>query len=160
MKYPSIKKRGITLVEVLVGVSILAIITVSIGITVNSYTDARGRLLSEAKATYLAEEGYEILRAIRDEDWGDISSESIDAVRYLDVTATTLDITGTVEVVDGAYTRSFILRDLYRNADDDIVESTASGAAVDPDSRIVEVSVVGPNGTVSLSSILSNVHNI
>ena len=154
------RTQGISLVEVIVGISILAAIAVTVGISVTTYVDARGNLLTDAKATYLAEEGYEILRAIRDEDWGDISSETTGTTRYLSVTPTTLSITGTAEVIDSQYTRSFEIQSLYRNGSDDVVASGAPGATLDPDSRIVEISVVGPNGTVTLSSILSNVHNI
>ena len=56
--------------------------------------------------------------------------------------------------------QELVLRDLYRDSDDDIVASTTPGAIIDADSRIVEVSVTGPDGDVTLSTILSNVHNI
>lgn len=148
------------MVEVLVGVSILAGIAVSVGLAVSTYTDFRNQLLTEAKTTYLAEEGYEILRAIRDDDWNTLDALSVDTTYYLDVTPTTLGVTATPEVIDSDYTREFVLRNLYRNGSDDVVESTAPGASIDADSRIVEVTVTGPDGDITLTSILSNVHNI
>ncbi len=152
--------QGITLVEVLVGVSILAIIAVAIGISINTYVDFRSRLLTEAKTTYLAEEGYEILRAIRDDDWNTIDGLTVDTTQYLEVTSSAIGVTTTPEVIDTDYARSFVVRDLYRDSDDDVVASTTSGAVIDSDSREVEVTVVGPDDTVIFYSILSNVHNI
>lgn len=151
------RTQGMSLVEVVVGISILSTIMVSVGIGVTSFVDARGRLLTEAKATYLAEEGYETLRAIRDEDWADIAAVPVGTTRYLDVTATTIGITTTPEVIDTSYTRSFQVQELRRDSNDDIV---TTGGTIDSDSVLVEILVTGPNGTVSLESILSNVHNI
>ena len=60
------------------------------------------------------------------------------------------------DIRTGALDAGFI----YRNNDDDVVASTTPGASTDPESRIVEVSVGGPSGTTTLTSILSNIHNI
>lgn len=160
MTVPSPKTQGVALIEIIVGIAVLAVILVTISLSITTYVNARGELLTQAKTTYLAEEGVEIMRAIRDEDWNDITAETVDTVRYLDVTDTTLAIGGTPEVIDTDYSRSVVLRELYRNSDDDVVPSTAPGASTDPESRIVEVSVTGPDGTVTLTTILSNVHNI
>lgn len=154
------KINGVALIEIVVGIAVLAVILVAVSLSITTYVDARGQLLTQAKTTYLAEEGIEIMRAIRDDSWNDITVETVDTVRYLDVTSTTLGISGTVETIDTDYTRQVVLRDLYRNNDDDVVPSTTPGASIDPESRIVEVTVTGPDGSVTLTSILSNIHNI
>lgn len=154
------KNQGVALIEIIVGVAVLAVILVTISLSITTYVDARGALLTQAKTTYLAEEGLEILRAIRDEDWNDITAEPVATTLYLDVTSATLSITNLPEVIDVDYARSLEINSLYRNGDDDIVDSSAPGATLDSESRLIEVSVTGPDGTVTLNSILSNVHNI
>lgn len=155
------KKRssqaGITLIEVIVGISIIAIAVVAIGLTVNAYVDARNALLVDAKAIYLAEEGYEIARAIRDDNWNTIDALSTDTYHYLAVSTTTIGISGSPEVIDTDYIRSFMLRALYRNSNNDIVESTAPGATLDAEGREIEVFVASPNGTSSFTGILTNI---
>ncbi len=160
MKYLNLRQSGITLVEVMVAISIIASIVVAVGFSVTAYVDARSELLSDAKSVYLAEEGYEILRAIRDNDWNVIDVLTIGTTHYLSVSTTSINVSTTPEVIDGNFYRSFVLSRVYRNSNDDITTSTASGSYVDPEILEVKISVFGPTGTSSLTGILSNLHNI
>lgn len=158
MRPASFAQSGITLVEVVVGISIIAAAVVAIGFSVNAYVDARAVLLTDVKATYLAEEGYEIVRALRDDDWNTIDALALDTLLYLDVSTTTIAIGGSPEVIDTDFTRSFVLRELYRNGSNDITSSTTAGATVDDEGREIEVYVNGPNGTTSFQAIFTNLH--
>lgn len=151
---------GVTLIEVLIGISILTVALLALGFSINAYVDARTALLNETKATYLAEEGYETIRAIRDTNWNTIDALSIGTTYYFELSTTTLAIGATPEVIDGSFRRSFVVRSVYRNASDDIVASTTAGASIDDGSREVQVFVAGPTGTTSLSAILTNIHAI
>jgi len=157
MKYAT-KEAGITLIEVVIGISIIAVAAVAIGYSINAYVSARAALLSDLKAAYLAEEGYELIRSIRDDDWMTLDALSLGALHYLDVSSTTATVTGTPEVIDGEYTRSFELNALYRNASDDVTTSGAPGATVDDGGRTLEVNVYGPNGTTTFEAIITNIH--
>lgn len=154
------KQSGVTLIEVIVGIGIVAVTLVAIGFGVNAYVDARRELITETKSTYLIEEGYEIIRAIRDNDWNTIEALTTGSTYYLAVSTTTLAVSTTPEIIDSTYRRSFIVRAVYRNASSDIVPSSTSGATVDAGSRQIDVSVAGPTGTTTLSAILSNLHAI
>lgn len=151
-------QSGITLIEVIVAISIIASMVIAIGFSIITYVDARAALLTNTKTLYLAEEGYEILRALRDDDWNTIDTLTVDTYHYLDVATSTIGVTVTPEIIDGEYRRSFIVRDLYRDGTDDVTASTTSGATVDPDSREVEIFVASPLGTSSLHAILTNIH--
>lgn len=154
------RQSGITLIEVLIAISIITAMLVAVGLSVTAYVDARAALLDDMKAVYLAEEGYEVLRALRDEDWNTLDTLSLDTTYYFDLATTTLAVGGTPEVIDGAFTRSFALREVYRDGDDDITASTTTGATVDTEILEVEVTVVGPTGTTSMKSLLSNINAI
>lgn len=153
-------QSGVSLIEVITGVAIITIILVAIGFAVQTYVAARTTLLVNLKATYLAEEGYEIIRSLRDENWNTIDALPVNTTRYLSVSTTTRAITTTPEVIDTNFRRSFKLQSVYRNSNDDIVASTAPGAALDSETREVEMSVSGPNGTTTFEAILTNLYNI
>lgn len=153
-------QRGVTLIEVLVGISILAVTLIAIGFSVTSYVTARQELVSETKATYLTEEGYEVLRAIRDTDWNTLQALTPNATYYLALSTTTFATSNTPEIIDSTYRRSFIVRSVYRNATSDIVGSGAAGATLDNGTRQFDISVNGPTGTTTFYAILTNVHAI
>ncbi len=153
----NLKKRGVTAIEVAVGVSIASLILIftmqSLSLFINT-----GRTVSEkTKAVYLAEDGIEIVRYIRDDSWNTVSALSTSATHYLNVTSSALVFTSTPEVIDG-YTRSFRISNVYRNSSDDIVASTTSGATADTQSKYIEMRVVGgtPVATTSIMTILTN----
>ena len=160
MRYVRIWQQGITLIEVLAALSIIAVMVVVIGFSVTSFVDARSELLNNTKAVYLAEEGYEILRALRNDDWSIIDALVIGDTNYFAVATTTIAVSGTPEVIDGEFYRSFKLSSVYRDGDDDITDSTTPGAVVDTEILEVTVSVFGPTGTTSLTAILSNIFAI
>lgn len=153
-------QSGISLVEVIVAIGIIAAMLVTVGFAITNYIDARAALLDNTKAIYLAEEGYEILRAIRDTDWNEIDQLSTDTYYYFAVSTSSIGTTTSPEIIDSNYRRSFVLRDLYRDTDDDIVASTTAGASVDTNGREVEIFVSGPNGTTSLNAIITNMFAI
>lgn len=150
------KTSGVTLVEVLVGISIVVMMLVAIGLAVNNYVAARTALLSDTKAAYLAEEGYEIVRALRDNNWATMSGLTTGTTYYLSVATSTIAVTNTPEVIDGEYLRSFVVYDAYRNGSDDITSSTTVGASADTDMKEVHVSVGGPSGTSTFTGLLGN----
>lgn len=154
------RQAGVTLVEVVIGISIIAIAVVAIGYSVTQYVEARAALLNDAKAAYLAEEGYEIIRALRDTDWNTIEGLALDTTYYLDVSATTIGVTNTAEVIDGSFQRSFIVRAVYRNASDDIVTAATPGATIDDGSREIEITVSGPSGDSTFEAIITNLFAI
>ncbi len=153
-------QAGIALVEVVIALGIIASILVAVGYSVTAYVDARSTLLANAKAVYLVEEGYEMLRVLRDDDWDTIDNLTVDTKYTLNVATTTLSVVAGVTTIDDDYAREFFVRELYRDSDDDITASTTSGATIDDDARWVEVSVGGPNGTTTFSAVLANIFAI
>lgn len=154
------KQSGVTLVEVVIGIGIISVSLVSIGLSINTYVAARSALLNNLKATYLAEEGYEIIRAVRDTNWNTIDALTANNTYYLDISGVSPVINTTPEIIDTNFRRSFVVREVYRNGSDDIVSSTTVGANVDDGSRQFDVFVSGPNGTTTFQAILSNIYAI
>lgn len=160
MKSRRTYEAGVSLVEVAVGVSILAMIVLSVGYTVTQMVEARNTLVSNTKALYLTEEGYELLRTIRDNDWADIDALTVGDTYYFTITATTVGITTTPEVIDGTFTRSFVFDEVSRDSNDDIVPNGTVGSTVDAQLREATVTVTGPAGSKELTGILGNIYSI
>lgn len=152
-------QAGVSIIEVVVAVAIIAIMVVTVGFSITSYVNARSQLLNNAKALYLAEEGYEMLRMVRDENWEDISDLTIGDTYGFDVATTSIAIVGAPEVIDGDFTRSFVVGRLIRDTNDDI--DLVTGSSIDADGRIVTVTVTGPNGvSSSFEAVLTNIFAI
>jgi type II secretory pathway pseudopilin PulG len=150
------QQSGVALVEVLIAIGVIVSIMVVVGFSITTYVEARAKLLSNAKALYLAEEGYEILRATRDEDWNTISALTPGDTYSFAVATTTLAISSTIEVIEGQYYRSFKVEEVDRAGNDDI--DLSGGGTVDSGTRLVRVSVFGPSGTTTLEAVLTNIY--
>lgn len=152
--YTQSSSRGITLVEVLVAVGIVSLTSIFIGLTVFQFAESRKELLHETNKMYLAEEGYEIIRLLRDENWVNLSGLTTNTDYYLQVSDATLTIGTVPEIINGRYTRLFKLLPVYRNVTTQ--EIVSSGGVLDNDSFKVEVSVGDGNGTTTVEALLVN----
>lgn len=153
-----IQQKGISLVEVVIGVAIAGLVIVFVSHTITLFLATSEETLNRTKALYLAEEGQEILRYIRDMDWDEIDALTVPAgtTYYLEVTDTTLSTTTTAEVIDSTYTREFVLSSVERDGNDDI---TTSGTP-DDGSLFVTFTVDWGISSTSLTTLLTNIHNI
>jgi type II secretory pathway pseudopilin PulG len=149
------KEKGITAIEALVGVSIAALILVVSTFTIVQFINTSHTVADKTQALYLAEEGQELLRFVRDNDWTNISSLSLGTDYYLEIKSADITTTTTPETI-GKYSRSFTLENVERNGDDDIVSSGTE----DNDSKYVTVTVEwgSPTQSVTLESILTNIN--
>lgn len=150
-------KSGIAIVEILIGTSILTIILAFISTTLVLFLDTSNLALEQTRALYLAEEGQEFLRYLRDEDWDTLATLTEGSTYYLTVATSTVTLTGSPEVIDGIYTRSVVVDELRRDGNDDMV---SSGGTVDTGARTVTVTVSWGSKDVVLTSVLTNLYNI
>ena len=149
---------GVSLVEVLVAVSVIATLLVTVALGVTQMVVSRATVVSNTVALYLAEEGYEMVRAIRDEDWSDIDTLTIGTTYYIDVTPTDLSLTTTPVVIDGQFTRSIVFDEVSRDSDDDIVPNGTPGATTDSNARQVIVTVIGAAAEQEFTGLVTNLH--
>lgn len=156
LKLPKFNLAGTTLVEVLVGVSIVAIVSIFVGVTVYQFSVVRNNILDDTKKLYLAEEAYETIRFLRDVDWSNISGLTNNTRYYLQVSTTTVAIGGTSELIEDRFNRNFLVQPVYRNASGNIVASTTSGASVDTDAKHLFIYVGDSKSTTTMQAILVN----
>ncbi len=153
--------RGISLIEVLIGVSLFAVVVVFTANALGLFFANATVVREHTKANLLAVEGQEMVRGIRDLNWNTLEALTIGTSYYLDIDPTTLALGTTPEVIDSTFTRTVTLANAYRNADDDLVASTAPGATIDAGSRLVTVTVTWGSGeSVSLTALLTNIFDL
>jgi hypothetical protein len=141
-------------------VSIAGLILVFTLYSIMEFINSAHDVNEKTAALYLAEDGLELVRFMRDNDWDTIDGFALNTTAYLEVTSTGAVPTTTPEVLD-SFTRSFVIENVYRNtSSDDIVASTTSGSAPDTDSKYVTMSVSWgtPIKNVSLTTILTNIN--
>ena len=153
---PPNNQSGFGLVEIVVAVTIITIVSIFISLTITQVIQARTVMLQDTHKLYLAEEGYEMVRFLRDDSWSAISSLSYDQAYYFDSSTTTIALSVDPEVI-GQYTRSFRLLPVYRSGAGEIVDGGEIGATIDEGSRFVRVHVVDDNGTTTVEAIMANI---
>ena len=153
---PKSGSEGTTLVEVLVGVSIVAIVSIFVGLSVYQFSVVRNNILDDTNKLYLAEEAYEIIRFLRDADWSNISGLTNNTSYYLQVSTTTVAVGGSYEIIDNKFNRSFLVQPVYRNNSGDIVASTTSGASIDTDAKHLFIYVGDNKSTTTMQAVLVN----
>lgn len=154
------KKQGIGLIEVVI-VSALSLVIFSGLVSVfNFYIKKSVSLTDNIKAEFLAVEGLEALRALRDADFASLSALPRDTDRYLYWNGATWLSTTTPETIDSVFSRKFRVFDVYR----DVNSNISSSGTLDANILRAEVSVIWTdNATTStrvISSYLGNVFEI
>lgn len=149
--------KGFGVVEIIIGSALISIALIGlIGAFQSSLVASReaGRKLT---ATFLAEEGVEAARLMRDRSWTNISRLSTTTVYYLTFTGGTWSTTTVSSQIFGTYYRTVRVSDVKRDGSQDIAET----GTWDPNTKKVTTDVSwskrGATTTVSLSSYLTNI---
>jgi hypothetical protein len=119
----------------------------------NSYITVALRETDVLTANYLAEEGIEAARSIRDAGFAvNISGQTVGTPYHLTFNGADWDFTATAQTIDGKFTRTVTLDDVFRrNSDSDIVDpSSGDPKTLDPETKkvTVEVSWDGESKTI------------
>jgi Tfp pilus assembly protein PilV len=143
-------KKGIGLIEVLVAVFIFTIILSSLILVSNMYLSGAGDNLRLTQAAYLAEEGIEAVKTIRDKSWVDISNLNIDQTYYLNFNTTSSIWQATTTKIDiDNFSRSFVLEGVVRGGDGNILDSGIPNLNDKTRKLTIFVSWLGKNGIIT-----------
>lgn len=150
------KNTGVTAVEILVGLSIIAILFVVVSFSIMQFINTGKQVAERTQALFLAEEAVEMVRFIRDEKWSYIQDLTDETTYYLNITGSDIATSTSPEVI-GIYTRSFEIDSVERDMNDDIVQS----GTPDNTSKYVTATVTwgSPANSVSLTSIVADINN-
>jgi Tfp pilus assembly protein PilV len=149
-------KKGSGLVEILVAIFIFSIILGSLITISNTYLSNSGENLKIARGAYLAEEGIEALKTMRDKDWANVTALNTGTNYYLyfDTSSSTnymWKATTTASVIDSIFKRTFTLSAVYRDSNGRIQQS----GTLDANTKLVSVSVSWPTKNATTTKSLS-----
>lgn len=144
MRVPQKFRRaaGIGLVEIVIAVGIFAAAGFALMALVQYSAAVMDNNLRRIQAAFLAEEGIEAVRHLRDQAWTNIGNSSPVTPYYLVFTPGAPASWALTPVappaISGTFTRQITLPEVQRSGTDDIV---ASGGVVDPNTLLVRVTV-------------------
>ncbi|KND48026.1 MAG: hypothetical protein AB201_00290 [Parcubacteria bacterium C7867-006] len=152
------KTKGMALVEIIIG---SAIISVGILAAITSYNTYINYALANNKniqASYILEEGLEVMTFFRDVSWTNISGLSTTTTYHLVFNGVSWATTTTPEYVDGEFLRSITVSDVKRNGSDQIDIS----GVYDPNIKMITTTVDYSQGhtttTKSISTYITNIN--
>jgi prepilin-type N-terminal cleavage/methylation domain-containing protein len=151
--------QGFTMVEAVVAISILAVMLATLGSITSKILSSSLDNTAKIQAAYLAEEGLEVMRLLRDESWStNIAVRPSGTNFYIHYDGSAWSATSTNMLIGNLFERRIMLSDVRRDSSQRIVES---GGNNDPNIKKVTVTLVwnsrGATSTRSLSTYLTNV---
>ena len=151
-------QQGITLVEVLIASAIIMAAVVALLGVHSLYFKTALQNTDILKATYLAEEGVEAVRFLRDASWSTHISPLTLNTNYGLVPSGTSWLTSATNTATLGFTRTVRLSAVYRDASDDVV---ASGGTLDSNTKLLTATVSwNQNGTTTSKTISTYLTNL
>lgn len=153
-------KRGMSLVEVVIGATIVLVGFLSLVGVYNVYLRNGFQNINKVQAALLAEEGIEALRLIRSTSWtGQIAPLSVGSPYYFLWNGSGWVSSTSNIFIDGIYERKFVVSSVSRDASGKIV---TSGGANDSGTKKMTVTVSWrtPKGATTSLSIATYLTNI
>jgi prepilin-type N-terminal cleavage/methylation domain-containing protein len=154
------KKKGLSLIEVLVATSIILIFFTALVSVYNSYLRSARTNINTIKAVYLADEGIEAVKFLRDSSWStNIAPLTSGGTYYLTFATTTWNVSNSNLFIDGVFERKFSVTNV--NRDPVTFDIVSSGGAIDYDTKLVNVSVSwAVNGATTTKTVSTYITNL
>jgi hypothetical protein len=136
-------QKGFFLIEVVVSTAIVAGVVIFLLGLVQSTVEVSANSLERVQASYLLEEGGEVLKIIRDGGWNNITSLVNGTTYYISWDGLAWSLSTTANTVDG-FTRTIVFESVNRDTNDDIA---TVGGNTDTRTRKVNITVSWNNST-------------
>jgi Tfp pilus assembly protein PilV len=117
------KSKGFALIEVMIACALVATVTITLLSFAEKGLGLSSRSLRQVQATLLAEEGAEAVKTIRDANWTNISSITLNTNYYLSYNNSTdvWSLSTTANSIDNIFTRTIVFSSVNRDSNNDIV---------------------------------------
>ncbi len=153
--------RGFGLIEVILGVSVLAVSFFALLSIGRNVTRLSGDVTRSTQADFLLEEGLEAVRGMRDNSWAQ-NIGKFTSTTYLSFSTSTArwSTTTAPEIVGGLFYRSITMSNIYRDTSTDDITSGDCGGVLDYNAKKITVTVSWKASTAtttrSFSTYLTN----
>ncbi|HZS43285.1 MAG TPA: type II secretion system protein [Candidatus Paceibacterota bacterium] len=153
------EKSGFSLIEVVVAASIITISVLSIMAVYGTFIKNNFDNTASIQAAYLAEEGIEAAKSMRDFGWASNIATLTNGTTYRFYYNTSLNkwqATTTVSRIDNVFDRTFTVGTAYRDGSDNL----ATSGTADSNTKLVTVNVAwnkrGATSTKTLQTYITN----
>ncbi|MFA5888669.1 MAG: hypothetical protein WCW47_01215 [Candidatus Paceibacterota bacterium] len=150
--------KGMALVEILIGSAIISVGILAVSSVFSTYVQYAFANQQNVSASYILEEGLEIMTYFRDKSWTNISALSTSTTYYLSF-SNDWATTTTPQYIDNIFLRKINITDVKRDAGDEI---SASGT-YDPNTKKITTTVEYWQGhgttTRAISTYITNLYN-
>ncbi len=144
--------KGTFLIEVVIVVSIITLMLLAtMQITALSTRISR-RALAETQVAFLAEEGADVVRLVRDAGWGAFTALSTSTPYYLVHGTGGWTLTTSPTIIDSVFTRTVVFETVNRDSNDDIV---TSGGTIDSGTRKITITISWNDGAETVTKTLA-----
>jgi len=155
------ESKGFTLVEIILATSIFTMFFLSISFFYKKALDVSQDTTAHIQSGYFLEEGIEAIKLMRDVSWtSNIATLSPGTTYYLYWDGSIWTATTTLQKLENTYTRSFVVENVSRDGNDNIV---SSGGVNDPGTKKITLNISwmrhGNKGTAN-DSIQTYVTNL
>ena len=151
-----IKRPAFSLIEIVVVLFLIVVIVPAINNVLSQSVRAMGSMQREVEALYLAQEGMEVVRAIRDESWDAFVLQ--DGQKYLNNLSNPPTLSQSSNLIDDKYQRIVLIEQLWRDSNGELTTQSAGNTLAD--ARLVTVTVqwteFGQTQSVELKTYLTN----
>jgi len=149
---------GMALIEILIGSTVISVGILAIISAYNTYLQYAQANQRNIQASYLLEEGNEVMTFFRDHNWNNISQLSTTTVYYLIWSGNDWATTTTVQYIDGFFLRKINISDVKRDGNGRIV----AVGTYDPNTKKITSTVEYWQGhattTKTISTYLINIY--
>ncbi|MFH1611706.1 MAG: prepilin-type N-terminal cleavage/methylation domain-containing protein [bacterium] len=150
-------QKGFTVVEVIVGLSILSIAFLGFLSLARFNFIIQEQGNKKIEAINIANEAIEIIRGIRNEDWNNIATLTVDTDYYLTIMGEEWNLVTTDPgVINDIYTRRIRFGNTYRDANDNISASGSLDSGTKKIEAIIEWNDKGITRQLLLDTYLTN----
>lgn len=151
---------GFTLIEILLSVGMLTMFMTANFLYYKTVLDVSRQTTEYIQAGFLLEEGVEAVKLMRDKGWAaNIATLTNGQQYYLAWTGSRWATSSTPVLIENIFTRSFVVDEVYRSVNDDIV---SSGGFLDTGTKKVAVTTswLTKSGTTSSQTIETYITNL
>ncbi len=156
-------RKGMVLAEALVGASVLIVFISALVLAQRIFIAQSSMSIDKTQSALLAEEGIEVAKFLRDENWANIACASTTCGPYGLQWDTTWSTTTSAEIIDEKFYRTLTIDRVCRNNSTFAIASSCSGAVTnDPNTKKVTISVSWSRNnattTKTMATYLTNFH--
>jgi type II secretory pathway pseudopilin PulG len=152
------KNLGMALVEILIGSAIISAGILAVSSVFSTYVQYAFANQQNVSASYVLEEGLEVVTFFRDKGWENISKLSTTTTYYLFWDNDNWATTTTPQYIDDIFLRKINVEDIKRGAEDEI----STSGTYDPNTKKITATVEYWQGhgttTRSISTYITNLY--